>query len=81
MVGDGISYASRTDLVFVERYQGRGLSARRYITEILEEHVIPYAPFIGREFVLMHDNATPHTARPVDNYLQEVEVNRMEWSA
>lgn len=54
------SSIARTDLVFI----GTGtLTASRYITEILEDHVVPYVPSIGENFHLMHDNARPHVAK------------------
>lgn len=76
MVWGGISMEARTDLVLVN--DGR-LTANRYITNILEPHVVPFAPFIGDDFVLMHDNARPHIARVVQNYLEEVNIETMNW--
>lgn len=78
MVWAGITLDSRTELVIV----GNGsLTAVRYIQEILEEHVLPHALFIGDTFTLMQDNARPHTARCVDEYLSEVGIARMDWPA
>jgi transposase len=59
MVWGGISLEGRTELVIVN--QGR-LAADRYVTTILEPHVVPYAPYIGENSTLMNDNARPHTA-------------------
>lgn len=78
MVWGGISLEARTELVLI---QGGRLTADRYITDILEPHVIPYAPFVGQEFLLMHDNARPHVAGVVQNYLQEVEISTLPWPA
>lgn len=78
MVWAGISYDARTELVFIDRGT---LTAQRYIEEILEEHVVVFAQFIGNEFVFMHDNARPHTARIVAQYLEEVGINVMRWPA
>lgn len=78
MVWAGISTDARTDLVFVDN---GALTARRYIEEILQEVVVPFAPFIGNQFTLMHDNARPHVARVVSEYLDEVELPRLEWPA
>ncbi|XP_030745248.1 uncharacterized protein LOC115874281 [Sitophilus oryzae] len=50
------------------------MTTDRYITDILESHVVPYGPFIGENFVLMHDNVRPHTARIVQEYLEEVNI-------
>lgn len=78
MLWAGISFEARTDLVFIE---GGRLTAARYIQEILEEHVVTFAPFVGDDFVLMHDNARPHVARCVMEYLNEVGISQMEWPA
>lgn len=78
MVWGGISLMARTELVVL---QGGRLTADRYITDILEPHVVPYAPFIGEEMLLMHDNARPHVARIVQDYLQEVEIETLAWPA
>lgn len=56
MVWGGISYHGRTELVAVN--QGR-MTADRYIRDILEPHVIPYGPFVGENFVFMHDLIRP----------------------
>ena len=40
---------ARTELVFIEN---GAMMARRYIEEVLQEHVIPFAPLIGDNFVL-----------------------------
>ena len=53
----------------------------QYITEILQPHVVPFAPFIGNDFLFMHDNARPHVARVVQEYLEEVEISVMDWPA
>lgn len=85
MFWGGMSVAGKTDLVCVSRTGGaRGqgsLTAHRYITEILEEHVVPYAGFVGEGFTLMHDNARAHTAAIVRAYLQEVRISVMQWPA
>lgn len=85
MFWGGISADGKTDLVCVSRTGGaRGqgsLTGHRYITEILEVHVVPYAGFIGEGFTLMHDNARAHTAAIVRDYLQEVGISVMPWPA
>lgn len=78
MVWGGISFWGRTELVVLERGT---VTADRYIRDILAEHVVPYAPFVGDEFVLMHDNARPHVARIVTDYLQEVNIPVLDWPA
>lgn len=85
MFWGGMSADGKTDLVSVSRTGGaRGqgsLTAHRYVTEILEEHVVPYAGFVGEGFTLMHDNARAHTALIVRDYLQEVGISVMQWPA
>nr|KAG5706368.1 hypothetical protein BaRGS_033129 [Batillaria attramentaria] len=53
------------------------LTAIRYRDEILDPVVRPYAGANG----LMYDNARPHRARIVDQYLEEESMERMEWPA
>lgn len=78
MFWGGISLTGRTELVFIRR---GALTAARYITEILEDHVVPYAGYIGENFELMHDNARPHVARITTDYLEEVGIRVMSWPA
>jgi transposase len=58
MVWAGISIDNRIDLIGVP---GR-LNAMNYIENILEDHVVPAAYGVGQNFILMQDNAKPHTA-------------------
>ena len=76
MVWGGINLEAKTELIFIER-----LTADQYITEILQPHVVPFAPFIGNDFLFMHDNAKPHVARVAQEYLEEVEISVMDWPA
>lgn len=82
MVWGGISLTAHTALVFVDsRSHTRGLTSHRYITEILADHVIPYAGYIGQDMLLMHDNARPHVAHVVTQYLRDVAIRTMNWPA
>lgn len=82
MIWAGISLEGRTALVFVPGGgRGGGLTADRYITDILLEHVVPYAGFVGDNFVLMHDNARCHTSRVTRQFLDEVGIRTMDWPA
>jgi DNA-binding transcriptional MocR family regulator len=54
MIWGGISLAACTALVTLRR---GSTNADRYICECLEEHVVPFAPFVGADFLLMHDKA------------------------
>lgn len=65
----GISAEGRTELVLIENGT---LNAERFMQEILNEHVGPFMIRMDRVGILMHDNARPHTARIVHNYLDEV---------
>jgi hypothetical protein len=78
MVWGGISWDARTELVVVNN--GR-LNAHRYMTSVLEPHVVPYAPYIGENFLFMHDNARPHVAQVVTRYLHDVGINTVDWPA
>jgi transposase len=42
---------------------------------------MPFAPFIGPNFIFMHNNAGPHTARIVSSYLNEFGISQMNWPA
>lgn len=78
MIWGGLSSEARTELVIVDNR----LNAARYVEEILQDHVQPYSGFIGHDqFILMHDNARPHVARCVEEYLQEVGIQKLEWPA
>jgi transposase len=72
MVWAGISIDNGTDLVVVP---GR-LNAMNYIENILEDHVVPAAYGDGQNFILMQDNAKPHTY-----CRQESGIQVMEWPA
>ncbi|CAH1366031.1 unnamed protein product, partial [Tenebrio molitor] len=57
------------------------LTAHRYITEVLEDHVMPFMITMGEHGILMHDNARLHAARIVRGYLNEVGIRRFDWPA
>ncbi|CAF4805054.1 unnamed protein product [Pieris macdunnoughi] len=66
MVWGGVSLDERTDLVVVP---GR-LCAQTYIENVLEDHVWPTAYGMGPDFLLMQDNARPHTAAITSDYFR-----------
>jgi transposase len=78
MVWGGFSWEARTQLVFIERGT---LTAHRYIEEVLQDHVVGFAQLAGDGFIFMHDNARPHTARIVTDYLHDVGIDTMNWLA
>jgi len=77
MVWGGICIGGRTDLIRVDHF----LNAHRYVEEILQPVVLPYRAAVGDNFVLMHDNARPHTARTVQTFLEENAVEVLPWPA
>jgi hypothetical protein len=77
MVWAGISIDNRIDLIGVS---GR-LNAMNYMENILEDHVVSAAYGVGQNFILMQDNAKPHTTGITRNFLQERGIQVMEWPA
>ncbi|GFX37972.1 histone-lysine N-methyltransferase SETMAR [Trichonephila clavipes] len=74
MVWAGISLGYRTDLHIFKR---GSVTAARYQDEVLEPIVRLYAAAVGPTFVLMDDNARPHRADIIDDYLESEEIARM----
>ncbi|ERL84625.1 hypothetical protein D910_02053 [Dendroctonus ponderosae] len=68
MFGGGISFEARTDLAVI---RGRSLTSQKYIQDILENHVVPFALYISGNLFFMDDNARPHRALIVREYLNE----------
>uniref|UniRef100_T1HHE3 DDE_3 domain-containing protein n=1 Tax=Rhodnius prolixus TaxID=13249 RepID=T1HHE3_RHOPR len=78
MVWAGFSMGAHTELHVFNRAI---LNADLYVREILQQYVIPYAPFIGENFIFMQDNARPHTAVCVVQYLQNTSIRVLRWPA
>jgi transposase len=78
MVWGGISLDGSTDLYVI---RNGSLNAVRYRDEILDPIVRPFAGAIGDDFILMDDNARPHRARIVNDYLARESIVRMDWPA
>ena len=78
MVWAGISLGYRTDLHI---FKLGSVTAVRYRDEVLEPIVRLYAAAVGPTFVLMDDNARPHRADIVDDYLESEGIARMAWPA
>ncbi|GFX39204.1 transposable element Tcb2 transposase [Trichonephila clavipes] len=72
-----LSLGGHTDL---HVFHGGTVNALRYRDKILDPYVRPYAA-IGNDFILMDDNARPHQARIVEEYLEDHGLERMEWPA
>ncbi|UYV63797.1 hypothetical protein LAZ67_2005644 [Cordylochernes scorpioides] len=62
-------------------FSGGTLTAQRYRHEILELYLRPYRDQIGHNLIFMDDNARPHRARLVNEYLQSENIRRMDWPA
>ncbi|GFU44527.1 transposable element Tcb2 transposase [Trichonephila clavipes] len=78
LVWAGISLGGHTDL---RVFHGGTVTGLRYRDEILDPYVRPYAAAIGNDFILMDNNAPPHRARIVEEYLEDHGLERMEWPA
>ena len=78
LVWSGISLDGRTDLYVI---RNGALTGVRYRDEVLDPVVRPYAGACGHGFILMDDNARPHRARVVNQYLEQEGIERMEWPA
>ena len=78
VVWAGISAQGKTDLHVIDNGT---LTALRYVNEILDVYVRPYAGAVGENFILMDDNARAHRARITDQYLEQATIVRMEWPA
>ena len=78
MVWAGISAQGKTDLHVIDNGT---LTAERYVNEILDVHVRPYAGAIGPDFILMDDNARVHRARITKRYLEQAAIARLDWPA
>ena len=78
MVWAGISAQGKTDLHIIDNGT---LMAIRYVNEILDVYVRPYAGAVGENFILMDDNVHAHRARITDQYLKQATIVRMEWPA
>ena len=77
MVWAGISIVERTQLHIV---QGN-MNAQYYRDNILQSIVLPIRNRLGDRFCLMDDNARPHRARIITTFLDDNEIQRLEWPA
>ncbi|GFS57153.1 transposable element Tcb1 transposase [Trichonephila clavipes] len=68
---------SRTDL----HVQSVTMTGHIYRDVILEQHVRLFRAVMGAEFLFMVENARPHHANIVDEYLQSEDITRMDWPA
>lgn len=77
MVWGGITATGRTPLVVVNG----NLNAVRYRDEILQTHVIPFINAQQRHITFQQDNARPHVARVVQDFLAQQNVDVLQWPA
>ncbi|GFX30132.1 transposable element Tcb2 transposase [Trichonephila clavipes] len=77
----GLEQGSRYGHTGLHVFHGGTVTGLRYRDETLDPYVRPYAAAIGNDFILMDDNARPHRARIVEEYLEDPGLERMEWPA
>lgn len=77
MIWGDITGRNRTRLVVVHG----NLNAARYIEEILAPVAVPFIENNGPGMMLQQDNARPHVARVVRDYLDDNEVHAIPWPA
>ena len=75
MVWGGITGNARTPLVVING----NLTGARYRDEILPAQVVPFV--CQHAVTLQHDNARPHVARVVTDFLTQQNVNVLPWPA
>lgn len=78
MVWAGIILNGRTDLHI---FSTATMNAEIYRDEVLDPHVKLFRGAVGDNFLLMDDNARPHRADLVNEYLETEGIQRMEWPA
>ncbi len=77
MVWGGITSTGRTPLVVIDG----NLNAVRYRDEIIQPHVIPFVQGQQRHITLQQDNARPHVARVVRDFLAQQNIDVLPWPA
>lgn len=77
MVWGGFSHHHRTPLQRIHGY----LTGQRYRDDILQPVCVPTLQAIGQNAILQDDNARPHRARVVTEYLQQQQIRTLPWPA
>lgn len=77
MMWGGFALNMRTPL---HQIQGN-LNGVAYRDDVLRRMVLPALQTIGHGAILQDDNARPHRARAVNDFLQQHQVTRMDWPA
>ncbi|GFX18293.1 transposable element Tc3 transposase [Trichonephila clavipes] len=75
LVWGGIILGSRTDL----HVQSVTMTGHIYRDVILEQHASLLRGAMGAEFPFMDDNARPHRANIVNEFLQSKDITSMDW--
>ena len=57
------------------------VTAQRYRDEVLAPYVRLFQGAVGEDFIFMDDNARPHRALLVDEFLEEEGIRQMVWPA
>ena len=73
---DGICYDRRTEMYKVDR---GSQTALRYRDEILDPIVRPFLGAMGDNARLVQDNARPHTAYVIQDYLEQESIETINW--
>ena len=81
MVWGGIMLNGRMDLHIFMGGPRNTVNAQRYRGEVLRPHVRLFRGAVGPHFLLMDDNARPHRAALVDEFLAGEDIQRMDWPA
>lgn len=77
-VWGGISQTRRTELVMLGNAT---MNSVRYLNEVLQPVVLPFANEIGDGFVFVDDNARPHRTRQINAFFEENNITHMDWPA
>ena len=75
LVWAGIMFNGRTDLHI---FDSGTVNAQRYRNEVPEPHVRLFRGAVGPHIIFMYDNARPHRAHQVDDYLQREDIQSMD---
>ena len=75
MVWGAFSFIDRTPLYVIDG----NLNGNRYLQDVIQPFVIPALQRIGAAAMFQVDNARPHRARIVTDFLRQHNVNRMDW--
>ncbi|GFV74496.1 hypothetical protein TNCV_5129381 [Trichonephila clavipes] len=70
-------YTSQQSQYLLQRHSDMGGHPNAQ-DEVLEPNVCLFMSTPGNDFILMEDNARPHGARPVDEFLEIKNIHRMD---